>query len=357
MTIDPVPLPLAVPGEGTAEFGTRFTDHMVTATWSESAGWGDVVLAPRGPLLVDPAMVGLHYGQSVFEGLKAHRQENGDVVVFRVDAHARRMRASAARLVMPEVPEEMFTRAVDLLVGRDQHHLGDDLGESLYLRPLLVATEPNLALRPARSFLFLLQAFTTGAFFGSGFRPVTVRVSVDQARAARGGTGAVKAAGNYAAAYSVQRAAADDGCDQVVWLDPVAGTHVEEMGAMNLFFVRGRGAEAVVSTPPATGSLLAGVTRDSLLALAAAAGLTAVEEPMALADWHRGCVSGEITETFACGTAAIVAPVGEVRAGDLRWTVGDGAFPVATALFDALRAVQRGTAPDPQGWLRHVPSV
>lgn len=353
MTVAPMSLPLAVSGEGTEEFGTRFTGHMVTATWSDG-GWGDLVLAPRGPLLIDPAMVGLHYGQSVFEGLKAHRQDNGDVVVFRVDAHARRMRASAARLEMPEVPEDVFTRAVDLLVAKDQHHLGDDPGESLYLRPLLVATEPNLALRPARSFLFLLQAFTTGAFFGGGFRPVTVRVSVDQARAARGGTGGVKAAGNYAAAFSVQRAAAEEGCDQVVWLDPVEGTHVEEMGAMNLFFVRGRGERAVVSTPPASGSLLPGVTRDSLLTLAAAAGFAVAEEPMALRDWHEGCVSGEITETFACGTAAVVAPIGEVRAGAETWTVGDGEYPVATTLFDALRAVQRGTAPDPHGWLRHV---
>lgn len=232
-------------------FGETFTDHMVTAAWTVDHGWEPGTLEPRGPLSMDPAMVGLHYGQVVFEGLKAHRQADGTVGVFRPADHALRFQRSARRLAMPELPVETFLRAVDDLVSADAGLLPDDPALSLYLRPVLYASEPVLALRPARQYRFVLIAFLTGGFFADRPDPVSVWISRDQSRAAPGGTGDVKCAGNYAPGYLAQQQAALAGCHQVIWLDPAERRWVEEMGGMNIFFVRGTGTDARVVTPRA----------------------------------------------------------------------------------------------------------
>lgn len=336
-------------------FGEAFTAHMVTALWNEEEGWHPPVLSPRRPLLIDPAMVGLHYGQAVFEGLKAHRQVDGTIALFRPDAHARRMRASARRLAMPEPPEELFLQAAMELVQRDRDWLPKDPSLSLYLRPLLVATEPCLSFRPSRSYLFLLLAFVTGGFFADQLDPIAVQTADGYTRAVPGGTGAAKYSGNYAPTYLAQASAAEAGCQQVVWLDAVERKWVEEMSAMNLFFVRSSGDEQAITTPPLTGTLLAGITRDSLLTLAPTLGYQARQEPISVDEWRDGCLGGTLTETFACGTAAIVTPVGEVRAGAHAWKIGNGvAGPVTLALRTALRDIQRGTAPDRFGWMHPV---
>jgi branched-chain amino acid aminotransferase len=259
---------------------------------------------------------------------------------------------------MPELSEEMFLGAIDALVAADQHRLSDDPELSLYLRPLMFANEANLMLRPSREYQFILMAFIAGGFFGPVLRPVQVWVERDAARAFPGGTGDVKCAANYAGAFLAQRKAEQVGCQQVVWLDAGERRWVEELGGMNLFFIRGHGSAAEVVTPELTGTLLPGVTRDSLLTLAARLGHPIGQQRISLDQWRTECEQGIITETFACGTAAVVTPISEVRDGDDIWTAGDAtAGPVTMGLRQALIDVQHGTAPDPGGWLYRVPQI
>jgi branched-chain amino acid aminotransferase len=337
-------------------FGEVFTDHMVTARWNPGEGWHDTVLGPFGPLELSPAAVGMHYGQSVFEGFKAHRRSPERAAVFRPWDHARRLNASARRMAAPPMPPELFVAAVEALVRQDMDWLPEGDDRSLYLRPVVFADEPHLALRRARSYLFLLLAFPTGNFFGSEPRAVTVAVSEEYVRAAPGGTGAAKCGGNYAGSYLAQEEAAGRGADQVVWLDAVERRWVEELGGMNLFFVHGEGERAELVTPPLTGTILPGVTRDTLITLAGDLGMRVTEAPVSLDDWRDGCAEGRISEVFACGTAARVTSVGRVlgRGGE-EWTVGDGGpGPVAGRLSALLASVHRGGTADRHGWCHLV---
>ncbi|QQM46275.1 branched-chain amino acid aminotransferase [Streptomyces liliifuscus] len=336
-------------------FGRVLTEHMVSGRWAKGQGWHDLRLSPYGPLEMDPATAALHYGQIVFEGLKAHRLHDGSVGVFRPHAHARRFQRSARRLVMPEMDTGMFVRSLEELVRADRAWVPDQTGHSLYLRPVLYAEEAVLALRPAYEYRFLLMAFVTEGFFNDDLNPVTVWVSTRFARAARGGTGDVKIPGNYAGAFAAQVEAAEHGCHQVVWLDSIERRWVEEMGGMNLFFVHGRGAGTRLTTPPLTGTLLPGVTRDALLTLLPEHGLPVEEVPLAIDDWQELCASGEITEVFACGTAAGVTPVGTVRSAETRWDVADGnAGPVTRRVAELLAAVRHGSLPERHGWMHRV---
>jgi branched-chain amino acid aminotransferase len=335
--------------------GDMFTDHMLSAAWDEEHGWQRPRLRPLESIPMHPATIGLHYAQVIFEGLKAHRQPDGSVAVFRPRENARRFQRSARRLAMPELPEEAFLAAVDELVAADGPWLPDDPELSLYLRPLMFATEPNLMLRPSREYLFVLMAFVAGGFFGDVLAPVSVWVSHDQSRAMPGGTGDVKCAANYGPSFLAQQRALAAGCQQVIWLDAAERRWVEEMGGMNLFLVRGRGPGAEVVTPRLTGTILPGVTRDSLLTLAGRLGHRPREARVSLAELREGCRRGEITEVFACGTAAVVTPVGRIHDETGAWSVGDGsAGPVTLALRTALREIQRGLAPDPDGWMHRV---
>ncbi len=333
-------------------FGEAFTAMMVTSTWVAGHGWDEPVLSPRAPLSIDPAMVGLHYGQVVFEGLKAYRRPDGRMCVFRPDAYARRMQASARRFMMPEPPAELFVSAVRQLARADESWLPTDPDLSLYLRPILFATEPCLALRPSTSYLFLVLAFVTGGFFSDAPDPISVRIEENHVRAAPGGTGAAKCAGNYAPTYPAQANAVKEDCHQVVWLDARERAWVEEMSGMNLFFVHGAGLAPVITTPPLDGTILPGVTRDAIIELASADGQRVKEAPMSVAGWRDGCAVGDITEVFACGTAAGVTPVGAVVTSAASWVVGEGkAGPVTLRLRDRLWKAQRGLVPDTFGWL------
>ena len=247
-------------------------------TWSRSAGpptqgWHDAQLTAYEPLQLDPSAMVLHYGQAIFEGIKAYRQPDGGVAIFRPEENARRFNRSAARLAMPELPEELFLEAVDALVDIDRAWVPTAEGQSLYLRPFMIATEAQVGMRPAHEYLFLLIAFPVTPFFSGEVKPVTVWLSDEYVRAAVGGTGEAKCAGNYAGSLLAQRQAAEKGCDQVVWLDAVERRWVEEMGGMNLFFVFDDGDGARLLTPALTGTLLPGVVRDSLIALAPELGL------------------------------------------------------------------------------------
>jgi branched-chain amino acid aminotransferase len=333
-------------------FGRYFTDHMVTIAWTEDAGWHDAKLVPYAPIPMDPATNVLHYGQAIFEGLKAYRQADGSIATFRPEANARRFQRSAARLAMPELPEELFLASIEALVDQDRAYVPDDAEESLYLRPFMVSTEVGLGVRPANSYLYVLIASPVGAYFKGGVKPVSVWLSTEYVRAAPGGTGEAKFAGNYAASLIAQAQAAERGCDQVVWLDAHEHRWVEEMGGMNLFFVYGEGENARVVTPELSGSLLAGVTRDSLLTVAKDLGLGADEGRINVDDWREGNASGEITEVFACGTAAVITPVGTVKSAQHSWTVGDGQpGEVTMRLRHALLDIQTGRAQDAHGWM------
>jgi branched-chain amino acid aminotransferase len=347
---------LADPG-----FGKVFTDHMITLRWSADRGWHDGRLEPYGPFTFDPATMVFHYAQEFFEGLKAYRQDTGSITMFRPDANAARFNRSAQRMAMPGLPEETFVRALELLVTQDRDWVPAGEGNSLYLRPFLIATQRGLGVNhPSSEYLFCVIASPAASYFGgSGApKPVTVWLSQEYTRAAPGGTGAVKCGGNYAASFLAQQQAVDNGCDQVVWLDAAEHRWVEEMGGMNLFFVRETGGTASrpqISTPPLTGTLLPGITRDSLLKLAPDLGIEAVEAPIATDQWQAQCASGELTEVFACGTAAVITPVGRVKSESAEWTVAGGEpGPVTMRLREELIGIQYGHRPDPFNWIHKV---
>jgi branched-chain amino acid aminotransferase len=336
-------------------FGQVFTDHMITLRWTADRGWHDGKLEPYGPFSLDPATSVFHYGQELFEGLKAYRQDSGAIVMFRPQANAARFNAGCRRMAMPELPEETFLRALELIVAQDRDWIPAGEGNSLYLRPFMIATQRGLGVNhPSSEYLFCVIASPAGAYFGAS-SAVKVWLSEDYTRAAPGGTGAVKCGGNYAAAFAAQQQAVEKGCDQVVWLDSAMHEYVEEMGGMNLYFVYGSGSGARVMTPELTGSLLPGITRDSLLRLAPTMGVPVEEGRISVSDWRDACGSGELTEVFACGTAAVITPVGAVDGDSGGWTVGDGTpGPVSLRLKSELIGIQYGHKPDPFGWVYKV---
>jgi branched-chain amino acid aminotransferase len=336
-------------------FGRLFTEHMVRIKWNRDRGWHDAQLGAYAPLQLDPATSVLHYAQAVFEGLKAFRQKDGGIAVFRPDAHAARFRRSARRLALPELPEAVFIEAIDRLIGLDGEWVPSAPEHSLYLRPFMYASEVGLGVRPSSEVTFLLIASPSGSYFSGGIKPVTVWLSEDFSRAAPGGTGEAKTGGNYAGGLLAQAQAAEQGCDQVVWLDAHEHKWVEEMGGMNLCFVYGSGRQARLFTPSLTGTLLPGVTRDALLKLAADLGYAAEEGKISTEEWRAGCADGTLTEVFACGTAAVITPVGAVKSAKGSWTVGDGKpGELSMRLRQSLVDIQRGAAPDRHSWLHPV---
>jgi len=333
-------------------FGRVFTDHMALVRWSEEKGWHDAQVTSRKPFTFDPATAVLHYAQEIFEGLKAYRLDDGGTALFRPDANARRFRDSARRLAMPELPEELFLGSVEALVRADRDWVPDDPDGALYLRPFQFASESFLGVKPASEYVYAVIASSVGAYFRGGLPCVSLWVSQDHARSGPGGTGAAKCGGNYAASLAAQKEAIARGCDQVVFLDASERRWVEELGGMNLFFVFDDGS---IATPPLNGSILPGVTRDSLLAIARDMGMAVREEPYAVDAWRADAASGRLAETFACGTAAVVTPVGRVSDPSGSWTMGTGdPGSVTLRLREALVAIQRGRAPDPHGWMRSL---
>ena len=329
-------------------FGKIFSDHMVTIEWTEGQGWHSATLGQRQPIALDPAAAVLHYAQEIFEGLKAYRLADGSMALFRPQANARRFNASARRLAMPELPEDLFIEAIRQLVAIDADWFPGVEGGSLYLRPFMIATEAFLGVRPAKEYKFIVIASPAGNYFKSGAPAVSIWVS-DYTRAAPGGTGAAKCGGNYAASLVPTAEAFAQGHDQVLFLDAAEHRWVEELGGMNLFFVM---ADGRIVTPPLTGTILPGVTRDSLLLLAAEEGLTVAQEPYSLDQWRADAASGALLETFACGTAAVVTPVGKVAGRDGEFTIGSGGpGQITQKLRSRLVAIQRGEAPDPHGWV------
>ncbi|WKD60746.1 Branched-chain-amino-acid aminotransferase [Corynebacterium ciconiae DSM 44920] len=334
-------------------FGKHFTDHMVTIEWSQEKGWHDARVRPYGPLSFDPATNVFHYGQAIFEGLKAYRHQDGSIVTFRPYANAARFQNSAERLAMPALPQEVFIESIRQLVDIDREWVPAAGGEeSLYLRPFMISTEASLGVHPANSYTYVLIASPAGAYFSRGITPVSVWICEDFVRAARGGTGAAKCAGNYAASLLAQAQAEEKGCDQVVWLDSTELNYIEEMGGMNLMFVYGEGEDVTVVTPALSGSLLPGVTRDSLLQVARDMGYKVEEKLVSKSEWRDDATSGAMTEALACGTAAVITPVGAVKSAHGDFEISGGSTgEVTMKLRNHLTGIQRGTVADTHGWL------
>lgn len=342
---------LANPG-----FGTYFTDNVVRATWTAETGWQQPELVAGDSSAGGFSLNALHYGQSIFEGLKAYRHADGGIYLFRPEANALRFQRSAHRLALPPVPTDLFIGSIEALVRQDQDWVPGEFEKSLYLRPLEFGSESALGVRPATHVTYVLMASPVGAYFPKGVKPVSVWISDDYVRAAPGGTGEAKCAGNYAASLVAQAEASAEGCDQVVWLDATERKYIEEMGGMNLFFVYGSGDAARLVTPKLTGTLLPGVTRDSLLTLASDLGYQVSEETISVQQWQEGCASGAITEVFACGTAAVITPVGKVASKSSgNWTIADGEpGEVTMKLRKALIDIQTGQAADLHNWMHRV---
>lgn len=335
-------------------FGKYFTDHMVSAEWNQGAGWSDVNVLAYGPISLDPAAMVFHYGQEIFEGMKAYAQPDGSIALFRPKANALRFAKSAARITLPELPVDDFVSAVEALVKIDSGWVPKKIGESLYIRPFMIATEVGLGVRPSNKALFAVIATPAAAYFNAA-KAVTVWISTEYVRAALGGTGEAKCGGNYAASLLAQQQAAQQGCDQVVWLDAKERRWVEEMGGMNLYFVKGRGKDATIFTPKLTGTLLPGITRDSILSVATDLGYKVEEGMISTDEWRDGVANGDISEIFACGTAAVIAPVGTAKSAQGTWVTGDGnPGPITMEIREHLLGIQHGTIADKHGWMKKV---
>ena len=331
-------------------FGKHMSDHMVRITWNATTGWHNAEVVPYGPLMLDPAAAVLHYAQEIFEGLKAYRHADGSIWTFRPDANAARFNRSAARMGLPAMPADMFIDAIQQLVSIDADWVPGGGEKSYYLRPFMFASEAFLGVRAAETVTFLVIGCPVGPYFSGGVRPVSIWASDQYTRAAHGGTGAAKFGGNYASGLIAQREAADHGCEQVVFLDAAEHRYVEELAGMNLFFVY---ADGTLATPPTSGTILEGVTRASLLALAPELGLTPIERPITIDEWRDGVRCGAITEVFACGTAAVVTPVGQlVWSGGEVATSGDNATTMA--LRERLIDIQYGRQTDAHHWLHQL---
>ncbi|WP_136520680.1 branched-chain amino acid aminotransferase [Cellulomonas telluris] len=348
----PVPDAERAAALATPKFGTVFTDHMARISWSQATGWRDHRVEPYGPLQLDPATAVLHYAQEIFEGLKAYRHPDGTVWTFRPEANAARFQRSARRLALPELPEADFIGAIRALVEVDRAWVPTGEETSLYLRPFMYASEAFLGVRASHEAEFLVIASPVGPYFAEGVKPVSIWVSREYHRAGAGGTGAAKAGGNYAASLLPQQEAYAKGFEQVCFLDDRTGTQLEELGGMNVVVVH---ADGSVATPPLSGTILEGVTRSSILRLLADAGHEVSERPILLDELRAGLADGSVREVFACGTAAVMTPIGRLASDDFDLVVGDGtAGPVTTRIRAELTDIQYGRAADRHGWMTRL---
>lgn len=339
--------PRVRPAETALGFGKHFADHMLLVDWTEGHGWTDARIVPYAPLSLEPAASVLHYGQAMFEGLKAYRLADGRVALFRPDRNAHRMATGAARLSMPAIDEQLFVQGIAQLVAVDADWVPSAPGTALYVRPTLIATEPFLGVRASTSYLFYVITGPVGAYYAGGLKPVRIWVERERVRAVRGGIGAAKAAANYVASLQVAEEARARGCDQVLWLDAIEHEYLEEVGTMNLCLV----IDGTLVTPPLGGSILPGITRDTVLTIARDWGMPVAERLVSMTEVREAHARGTLQEVFGVGTAAVIQAVGTLSsdAGDL--VINGGVpGPVAVRLYDTITRLQYGLDPDPRGW-------
>ncbi|MBQ5969804.1 MAG: branched-chain amino acid aminotransferase [Clostridia bacterium] len=340
--------PKAKPAPGTPlGFGKIFTDHMFVMDYTEGKGWHDARIVPYENLSLAPSAMVFHYGQEMFEGLKAYKGEDGTVYLFRPDMNAKRANSSNKRLVIPELPEEDFVAAVKAVVDVDRDWVPTDPGTSLYIRPFIIATDEFLGVAPSKTYLFIIILSPSGAYYESGLEPVGIWIEDEYVRAVRGGMGFTKTGGNYAASLIAQVKAHDDGYSQVLWLDGVERKYIEEVGSMNIMFkIAGK-----IVTPMLNGSILPGITRDSILTVCRDWGYEVEERRVSVDELVAAAKDGTLEEVWGTGTAAVVSPVNKLRYEDEVMLIGDGGIgPVTQKLYDELTGIQWGKLEDKRGW-------
>ena len=332
-------------------FGKHFTDHMFTMKYKESTGWYDPLIEPYGALQLDPTAMCFHYGQEIFEGLKAYRGKNDEIYLFRPMENIKRMNMSAERLCMAQIDEDVFLEALIKFVLLEKEWIPRQAGSSLYIRPTLIATEAALGVHPSSEYLFFIIAGPVGAYYANGFSPTKIYVSEEYVRAAPGGTGQIKAAGNYAASLYASRIATNMGYTQVLWLDAREKKYVEEVGTSNIFFVIGD----ELITPPLGGTILPGVTRNSVITLASYLGIKVAERPLTIDEVIDAIEKGTLKESFASGTAAIISPVGQIYYRGKEYIINEGKTGgLSEKLFHEIIQIQYGLKEDPFGWRMRI---
>lgn len=343
--------PKQKPNPNELEFGTEFTDHMFIMDYEEGKGWHDGRVIPYGPLSLDPATVVFHYAQEMFEGLKAYKSSDGRTLLFRPDMNAKRTNRTNDRLCIPQIEEELFTEAIKTVVSIDKDWIPVKEGTSLYIRPFIIADEPFLGVRPSRHYKFMVILSPVGPYYAGGLAPTRIYVEDEYVRATSGGTGEAKCGGNYAASLKAQVKAAKKGFEQILWLDGIEKKYVEEIGTSNAFFV----INDEVITAPLEGTILPGITRDSVIAILKEKGMKVSERKLAVDELFAAAKSGALKEMFASGTAAVISPVGELSYKGENIKINDGGIgPVSQELYDTIYGIQTGKIADNKGWTVEV---
>ncbi len=336
------------PDQNKLGFGQYYADHMFTMRWSRQAGWHDARIEQYGNISLDPAAMVLHYGQAIFEGMKAYRSADGRIQLFRPLDNFARMNQSALRMCMPRFPEERVLQALKALIYLDQDWVPSEPGATLYIRPTMVAIEPHLGLRSAEEYLFYIINSPVGAYYAEGFSPTKIYVEDSYVRAVPGGVGFAKTAGNYAASLKAQAEAHSKGFTQVLWLDAVEHKYIEEVGTSNIFFV----INGVLTTPPLGGSILPGITRDSVMALAKEWDIPVEERRLTIGEVIEAAENGSLEESFGTGTAAVISPVGELTYCEKTYAIAGGKIgPLSQRFYDAIQEIQFGAREDSHNWV------
>jgi len=331
-------------------FGRNFTDYMFTMEHTTDKGWHNAEIKPYQALSLDPAANVLHYSQEVFEGQKAYKSSDNEILLFRPQENARRLNSSLKRMCMPEIPEDIFIQAECELIKLEERWIPKAVGASLYIRPAVISTEAALGVRPSDRYLFFIILSPVGPYFPEGFNPVNLWVSDDYTRAALGGTGEAKTGGNYAGTLLASKIAKDKGCSQVLWLDAREHKYVEEVGAMNIFFV----INNELVTPKLSGSILQGITRKSVLQIAGDLGIMAEEKQISIDELLEGIKNKTVTEAFGAGTAAVISPVGKIKYKETEYTISQKTGPWSKKFFETLTGIQNGEKEDKYGWVYKI---
>ena len=342
---NPKPLPTA---DNPLTFGTIFTDHMFEMDYETGKGWHDPRIVPYQPITLEPSAMVFHYGQAMFEGMKAYKAEDGKILLFRPDMNAKRTNHTNRRICIPEIPEEDFVQAVKAVVAADQAWIPTNPGTSLYIRPFIIATDPFLGVRPSDTYKFFIILSPVGAYYPEGLNPVKIWIEDDYVRAVKGGVGEAKTGANYVASMAAQVKAHDDGYSQVLWLDGVERKYIEEVGAMNIFFK----INGTVVTPKLNGSILPGITRDSCIELCKSWGIPVEERKISVQELFETAENGSLEEVWGSGTAAVISPVGHLRWEDKVVQIKDGGIgELSQKLYDTVTGIQLGRIEGPKGWV------
>lgn len=343
--------PKQKPDENTLKFGTNFTDHMFIMDYTEGKGWHDAKIVPYGPLTIEPSAMIFHYGQGIFEGMKAYRTDNDNVLLFRPYNNMRRVNVSNDRLCIPPIDVDFAVSAVKELVNVDRDWVPHKAGTSLYVRPFIIATDPQLGVHPSHTYKFMIILSPVGAYYPEGLNPVKIYVEDEYVRAVKGGIGFAKTPGNYAASIKAQEKASKLGYTQVLWLDGIERKYIEEVGTMNVFFVIGD----EVITPALNGSILAGITRDSSIELLKDWGYKVSERKLSIDEVYEAHKNGTLKEAFGTGTAAVISPIKELNWENQPITIGNGGIgELSQKLYDTITGIQNGTVEDKFNWAMKI---